>query len=76
MPAPSAAKIVLEVNLCRGTALLTKRAPSGGYLQAPCPGCLACDPETVAAATPVKTDANPFARLPGAGRGDLDEEPW
>lgn len=74
MPAPTPPKIVLEVNLCRGIALLSKRAPSGGYLRAPCPGCLACDPETVAAALDVPAD--PFARLPGAGRFELDEGEW
>lgn len=63
----------LEVNLCRGNAVITKRAPSGGYVQAPCPGCLGCDRDTVAA---VLAPRDPFAALPGRGRFELDEEEW
>lgn len=70
MTAPSTAGPVLELNLCRGTGLVTKRAYPG-YRHESCPGCVGCDYDTVAARMADKIPADPFAGLPV-----VDDEEW
>jgi hypothetical protein len=65
----------LEANLCGGEYVITVPGASPGeltgYRHKPCPGCVGCDRDTVAARSAQMTTEQAFALLPA-----IDEEAW